>query len=224
MDDFEDLVRRHQDAIFAFALTRVQNSDIRVGPKLTWVLSAGGHIVSVACIAILLILLSLRHFAEPLRLRLLAALAFLPQKRLQKAEKFIGALFQGVESMRSDGALLLVLFYSVLEWILIGFCYLCLVHSFGAMVSLSVVDVLILMGFVSFGAIVQIPGIGGGTQVASVLVLTELFGVRLELASALALFIWALTFVAIVPLGLIIALKEGLDWHSLRQIGQEASE
>jgi len=80
------------------------------------------------------------------------------------------------------------------------------------------------LGFVAFGGIVQIPGVGGGTQVVSILVLTELFGVRLELATALALFIWALTFVAIVPLGLFVGLKEGLDWHSLRRIGEEASE
>ena len=79
------------------------------------------------------------------------------------------------------------------------------------------------MGFVSFGAVVQIPGVGGGLQVVAVLVLTELFGIRFELASAFALFLWILTFVAIVPLGLIVALKEGLDWHSLRRIGQEES-
>src|SRR4029077_8863751 len=29
--------------LFAFALTRVQTSDMHVGPKLTWVLSAGGR-------------------------------------------------------------------------------------------------------------------------------------------------------------------------------------
>ena len=73
------------------------------------------------------------------------------------------------------------------------------------------------MGFVSFGSIVQIPGVGGGMQVVSVLVLTELFGIRLELASAFAVFLWAITFVAIVPLGLFVALKEGLDWHSLKR-------
>jgi len=78
------------------------------------------------------------------------------------------------------------------------------------------------MGFVCFGAIVQIPGIGGGMQVVAVLVLTELFDVRLEVATAFAMFIWLLTFVAVVPFGLILALKEGLDWQSLRRIGQEA--
>ena len=61
-------------------------------------------------------------------------------------------------------------------------------------------------------------------QVVAVLVLTELFGVRLELATAFALLLWVLTFVVIVPLGLALALKEGLDWHSLRRMGREASE
>jgi hypothetical protein len=51
-----------------------------------------------------------------------------------------------------------------------------------------------------------------------------LFGIRLELATAFAIYLWAITFVAIVPLGLFVALKEGLDWHSLKRIGREASE
>ena len=134
------------------------------------------------------------------------------------------ALFQGVESMRSDAALFLVLFYSALEWVLICLCYWCLAQSFAGIVNLGLVDVLILMGFVSFGSVVQIPGVGGGMQVVSVLVLTELFGIRLELATAFAIYLWAITFVAIVPLGLFVALKEGLDWHSLKRIGRETSE
>ena len=96
--------------------------------------------------------------------------------------------------------------------------------SFAGIVNLGLVDVLIFMGFVSFGGVVQIPGVGGGMQVVSVLVLTELFGIRLELATAFAVLLWIITFVAVVPLGLSLALKEGLDWHSLRQMGREVSE
>jgi len=128
-----------------------------------------------------------------------------------------------VESMRSDASLFLVLVYSILEWVLICLCFWCVAQSFAGIVNLSLVDVLILLGFVSFGSVVQIPGVGGGMQVVSVLVLTELFGVRLELASAFAIFLWIITFVAIVPLGLSVAVKEGLDWHSLKRIGREAS-
>ena len=207
--------------LFTFALTRVQSSDLHVGPKLTLVLAAGGKVGGALGAAILLVLLSLRHFAEPLRLRLLGALHHLPEKRSAGLERIINALFQGVESMRSDAALFLVLCYSALEWVLICLCYWCLAQSFAGIVNLGLVDVLILMGFVSFGSIVQIPGVGGGMQVVSVLVLTELFGIRFELASAFAVFLWAITFVAIVPLGLFIALKEGLDWHSLKRMGQE---
>jgi uncharacterized protein (TIRG00374 family) len=210
--------------LFAFALTRVRTSDLHVGEKLTWVLAAGGKVGSTLGVAILLLLLSLRHFAEPLRLRLLGALRHLPEKRSSALTKIINPLFQGVESMRSDAGLFLVFVYSILEWALICLCYWCLARSFAGIVNLGLVDVLILMGFVSFGSVVQIPGVGGGMQVVSVLVLTELFGIRFELASAFAVFLWAITFVAIVPLGLCVALKEGLDWRSLKQIGRGASQ
>lgn len=210
--------------LFAFALTRVQTSGLHVGEKLSWVLGAGGKLGGALGVAILLVLLSLRHFAEPLRLRLLGALHHLPPKRSAGVEKIVNALFQGVESMRSDASLVLVLVYSTLEWVLICLCYWCLAQSFAGIVNLGLIDVLILMGFVSFGSIVQIPGVGGGMQVVSVLVLTELFGIRLELASAFAVFLWITTFVAIVPLGLFVAVKEGLDLHSLRRIGREAPE
>ncbi len=88
------------------------------------------------------------------------------------------AFVQGVESTRSDGALLLI--FAVLR---AGVgpdrgCFWCLAQAYVGTINLTLVDVLIFMGFVSFGAIVQIPGIGGGIQVVAVLVLTELFGAQ----------------------------------------------
>ncbi|MGA2267093.1 MAG: lysylphosphatidylglycerol synthase transmembrane domain-containing protein [Bryobacteraceae bacterium] len=209
--------------IFGFALTRVRASGARVGPRLAGVLAVGGRLAGFTSVAVLIVLLSLRHFAEPLRRRLIAGLRLLPKAHFLKAEKLVNAFVQGVESMRSDGALLLVFMYSVVEWALIVGCFLCLARSFVGTASLSFVDVLVLVGFVSFGTIIQIPGIGGGMQVVAVVVLTELFAVRLEVATAFAMLAWIITFVAIVPVGFGLALKEGLDWHSLRQIGRETS-
>ncbi len=209
--------------VFGFALTRVRSSGIQAGPTLAWVLTFGGRIAGGVGAVVLLILLSLRHFAEPVRRRLIGALHRLPERHVARVERLIEAVFLGVESMRSDAALFLVFVYSVAEWILICACYWCLAKAFAGIVNLSLVDVLILTGFVSFGSVVQIPGVGGGTQVVSVLVLTELFGVRFELATAFALLLWVLTFVAIVPVGLLVGLKEGLDWHSLRHLGDEVS-
>jgi hypothetical protein len=208
--------------IFGFALTRAHASGAHVGPRLAAVLAVGGRLAAFTAAALLVVLVSLRRFAEPLRRRLVAGLRFLPEARFLKAEKLVNAFVQGVESTRSDGALLLVLIYSVLEWALIAACFECMARSFfGA--SLSFVDVLVLLGFISFGSVIQIPGIGGGMQVVSIVVLTELFAVKLEVATAFAMMIWIITFVAVVPVGLGLALKEGLDWHSLRQIGRETS-
>jgi uncharacterized protein (TIRG00374 family) len=208
--------------IFGFALTRVHASGHRVGPSLAVVLAVGGRVAAVASVALLAVLLSLRHFAEPMRRRLVSGLHLFPEARFLKLEKLLNAFMQGVESTRSDGALLLVLMYSVVEWALIIACYECLARSFfGA--SLSFVDVLVLLGFVSFGAVIQIPGIGGGMQVVTIVVLTELFAVKLEVATAFAMLAWIVTFVVVVPVGLGLALKDGLDWHSLRRISRETS-
>ena len=209
--------------VFAFALSRVQASGVQVGERLAWILAAGGKIVVGVCLLLLVVILSFRHLAKPFQRWLTTVLRFLPEHRHAKVERFVDAFVRGIESTRSDGALLLVFVYSVIEWFLIAAGYWSVAQAFSGMLTLSLVDVLIFMGFVSFGSAVQIPGIGGGMQVVAVLVLTELFGVRLELASSFALITWFITFVAVVPLGLLVALKEGLDWHSLRNVGREIS-
>ena len=205
--------------LLGFALTRVGAEGLHVGAKLAWVLASGGKIVAASCVAVLLSLLALRQFAEPARLRLVSAAGRLPDPWAHKFEKLLNALFLGVESIRSDGALVCILIYSFLEWILIAACYWCLTQAYVGLINFTIVDVMILMAFISFGGIVQIPGVGGGTQVVAVLVLTELYGARLELASTFAVVLWVITFVAIVPVGLGLALREGLNWQSLRQIG-----
>jgi uncharacterized membrane protein YbhN (UPF0104 family) len=114
------------------------------------------------------------------------------------------------------------LVYSVLEWALIVASYWCLAASFTAL-SFTFVDVVVFMGFVALGASVQIPGIGGGMQLMAIVVLTELFGVRLEQATVFAFLIWILTFVAVVPVGLLLMMKEGLEWDKLRRLNLDSS-
>jgi hypothetical protein len=210
--------------LLAFSLAQVQAWGVHLGPTLAWVLVFGGRFVGLSCLAVLVMLVSMRHLAEPVRQRVVAALRFLPEARFRKIERLVNAFVQGVESTRSDGALLLVLAYSVIEWALIAAGYWCLARAYAGNIDISFINILILMGFVAFGGVVQVPGVGGGTQVAAALVLTELFGVRLELASSFALMLWILMFVVIVPVGLGLAVKEGLDWHSLRKIGREAAQ
>ena len=89
---------------------------------------------------------------------------------------------------------------------------------------LGFTDIVIVLGFVSFGSVLQIPGVGGGMQIVTVLVLTEFYGVGLEAASGVALMLWLVSFVVIVPLGLALAFHEGIKWRSLKHIEAQEPE
>ena len=54
----------------------------------------------------------------------------------------------------------------------------------------------------------------------SVLVFTEIYGLPVEAAAGLAVFIWIITFVVIVPVGFVCAFHEGLNWSKLRRLPQ----
>jgi glycosyltransferase 2 family protein len=113
-------------------------------------------------------------------------------------------------------------FYSLLEWTVIAGCFYCVFRAFPATAQLGFADIIIVLGFVSFGSVVQIPGLGGGMQIVTVLVLTEFYGVGFEAASGIALVLWLVSFVMIVPLGLALAFHEGIKWRSLKDIRAEA--
>jgi len=211
-------------AVFGFALTRIHPGAVPLGPNLTWVLAMGGRIVGMLSGSVLVLLVVMRHFADPVQRWTLRVLRILPERYFRKLEDLITTFVQGIQSTRSDGALLLILLYSVAEWILIAGCFWCVAQAYGNMINITFVDVLVIMGFVAFGSTVQIPGIGGGAQVVAILVLTELYGAKLELATSFAVLLWIMSFVVIVPVGLTWGLSEGLNWRKLRQLGQEAAQ
>jgi uncharacterized protein (TIRG00374 family) len=208
--------------VFGIALSQVRASGLSVGPALSWVLATGGWLVGITCAASLAILLLIRHFADRMRNRLLDALAFLPERHYATVQRLVTAFVQGVESTRSDRAMLLLAGYTLLEWALIVLCYYAVAKAFGAVIDFGILDVLIFMGFVSFGSLVQLPGIGGGVQVVTVVVLVELFHAPLEIATSMALMIWIVTFVVVVPFGLVLSIHEGLSWARLRKLEKEA--
>ncbi|HEU0138586.1 MAG TPA: lysylphosphatidylglycerol synthase transmembrane domain-containing protein [Bryobacteraceae bacterium] len=208
--------------LFGFALTRVQASGASLGPDMRWLLEIGGHIVGIAGTICLVVLIFLRYFSETFRRRITDALGVLPARLEERAVKTVDALFEGVQSARSGTFVLQLVFYSIAEWIVITACFLFLFWSFPDTAAFTLTDVLIFVGFVAIGSVVQIPGIGGGMQVASVIVLSEVFGIGFESASALAILLWAITFLVIVPIGLLLAFHEGLNLRKLRDIEQKS--
>ena len=208
-------------AIFGFALGRVRRSGLGLGPALSWVFATGGWFVGALSLAVLALLAAFRHFSAGIRRFSLQLLRALPERHLIKADRLITAFVQGMESTRSPKAMLEVVSYTILEWATIALTTYCVMGAFGAALHLGWLDILIFLGFLAFGAVVQIPGVGGGMQVVAILVLTELFRLPLEVSTSVALVLWFISFVVVVPVGASLALHEGLRWHSLRELQPE---
>jgi uncharacterized protein (TIRG00374 family) len=207
--------------LFGFALTRIHSHNLPVGPSLQWVLGVGGYLITALGATCLILLILFRNFAEPVQKRILSALTFLSEERQLRVAKMLTAFSEGMQATRDTGFLALLLMYTAIEWAIIIGSYYTLFLAFPATAAFEITDVVVFLGFVSFGSIVQIPGIGGGIQVVSIVVLTQIYGLTLESATGLALFLWIVTFVVIVPIGLVCAFHQGLNWSKLKHLSDE---
>ena len=78
-------------------------------------------------------------------------------------------------------------------------------------------QVLLLMGSSMVGSVIQLPGVGGGSQLATIAALEHIFDVPKELAASCGIMLWLVTFVAVIPLGLLLAHRERLSLRKLSQ-------
>ena len=111
---------------------------------------------------------------------------------------------------------------SVLMWWLIALTYKEVTHAYGApMHMMSTTKVLLLMGSSMIGSMVQLPGVGWGSQLATIAALDHVFDIPRELAVSCGIMLWLVSFVAVVPIGLLLAHRERL---SLRKLSKETAE
>ncbi len=210
--------------LFGYALSHVQAAHLSLGPSFEFILMIGGYLVAGICTLCFLFLLGVRHFSDAMQRRFLSAVTFLPENYYKKLEQLVTAFAAGMESTKSHTFVAQLVFYTILEWMIIVASNFCLFMAFPATTHFTVTDTLIFCGFVGLGSAIQIPGVGGGMQVASILILTKFFGLTLEVSSAMAILIWFTTYVVIVPIGILLALREGLNWKNLKQLESRLPE
>ena len=207
--------------IFGIALSQVKTTGVKIGEGLQWVLSAGGYAAAGVATICIVVFVALRQFGEASVRRIIEAGSVLPERYHGILSRLVSAFSEGIQSTKNSSAVLSALAYSVVEWVLIVLCYACIFRASPSTAAFGWMDVLIFVGFVSFGSVVQIPGVGGGMQIVTIAVLTELFGMPVEVSGGLAVVLWIITFVVIVPFGLILAFHDGLNWGKLRQVRRE---
>jgi uncharacterized membrane protein YbhN (UPF0104 family) len=148
---------------------------------------------------------------------MMGRLQFLPGPLVKGLRAICEDFGQGLSSLRSSRAFLMGLLYTTLVWLSISLGYFVTLRAFGPPLSeFSFAAAVTVMGFAIGGSLLQVPAIGGGTQVFTIIALTEVFDVRPEAAASAALVLWLLTFVAVVPPALILLFRERLSLRKLR--------
>jgi hypothetical protein len=90
--------------------------------------------------------------------------------------------------------------------------------------NMDVPHVLLLMGFSMIGSIVQLPAVGGGSQLAVISALQVIYGIPPELALSCGILLWLVTFMSCVPVGLAFAHHEHLSLRKLSKASHEQQE
>ena len=140
----------------------------------------------------------------------------LGQKIAARVREFRG----GLNTIHGASELLQLTAVSLGMWFTIALAYRQVTGAYGvAALNIPVAQVFLLMGSSMIGSLVQLPGVGGGSQLATISTLEHVFGATPELAASCGILLWMVTFMAITPLGLILAHRERL---SLRRLSEES--
>src|ERR1700720_2604771 len=190
---------------------RVQNGTEPVGSSRTLATAAKttGSFLFVGVLAAIVVLVYLRLHGTALLERRLHGWRARHGWRAKVAGIVLGFV-RGVQTIRTWKELALAVFYSALHWIGVAFIYVWISHSLGGkLATIGVGDALLVLAFTAVGSAVQLPGVGGGSQLACFLAYTTIFGVEKEPAAAAAILIWLITFAACSLAGVPLLIHEG---------------
>ncbi|HJZ51524.1 MAG TPA: lysylphosphatidylglycerol synthase transmembrane domain-containing protein [Candidatus Acidoferrales bacterium] len=130
---------------------------------------------------------------------------------------------EGLQGIRTWNDLGVLVGLSVVHWFLIVLCYTWVAHAFGGQLgTLRFSDAALVLAFSMVGSAVQLPGVGGGAQVATFLVLTLIFGVEKVPAAAMSIVVWLVTFASCCLVGLPLLFREGWSMGELRKMATDA--
>ncbi len=209
--------------LFGLGIHYARNIGGVPGSKLSTVLQTGGWAATGCAILAGFIFYLMTHTPDFCRRRLYEATTFLSPARHATFLRSLDSFLLGVQPAARWPTFWKSMALTAAEWAMIlggGYCYF---RAFPPASGFGIVDVAAYWGFTSFGAIVQLPGIGGGIQIASVFILTELFRMPLDQATGFSLLIWAGTSLAVLPVGVPLAFYGGLNFRKLRRIGRETT-
>ena len=148
------------------------------------------------------------------------------------------AFKEGFNTIHDFGSLVQLVVCSLVMWLMIAGAYIEVLHSYpqvpvtsaadGAqhtarMNAMKLQDVLLVMGSSMLGSVVQLPGGVGGSQLAVIGVLQsdlfshEPYNISRELAVSCGIMLWLVTFMSVIPAGILLARFEKISFLRLTE-------
>jgi uncharacterized protein (TIRG00374 family) len=184
----------------------------------------GGGILGAAVAGVIVFLAYLRLHGTSMLEAKMARWADAAGWRASAARIILGFV-RGIQTIKSGGDLLKTVFYSAVHWFLVLVVYVLVCKSFGGeLAQLGFSDCTMLLGLTLVGSIIQLPAVGGGFQTAAFVVFTKLFGISAEPATAAALILWLVAFVACSIVGVPVLIREGVSLGQLKEMAEHEKE
>ena len=134
---------------------------------------------------------------------------------------------EGLQAIRTLPDLLAAIFYTAMHWAVVVLIYLWVAHAFSGVFLYSDMNLpgaMLLLAVTLVGSVLQLPGVGGGAQIASFIGLTKIFGVEQEPAVAIAAVLWIITFASSTLIGIPLLIHEGMSVGELRKLARAEAE
>jgi glycosyltransferase 2 family protein len=131
----------------------------------------------------------------------------------------VHAFGEGLNTIKDFRSFLELSGLSLLIWIIIGFAYMSVAHAYSIhrLQRLGFSDVLLLTAGSVAGGILQLPVVGGGSQLATIAILQKIFHLSPEISTSCGIMLWLVTFMSVVPAGLVLAHFERVSFTKLER-------
>lgn len=198
------------------------------GADMNWVYGAqnGGWLLLAAMVGLITVLVIYRFHGAAILDRWLERWHTAGGFRSRFASAISG-VSEGLQAIRTPADLFAAIFYTAFHWILATLIYLLVCKSFGfafQQTEMNFSSAMLLLAVTLVGSVLQLPGVGGGAQIASFVSLTQIFGVQPEPAAAIAVALWIITFAGCTIAGIPLLIHEGLSMGELRQLARAEAE
>jgi hypothetical protein len=134
----------------------------------------------------------------------------------------IHAFGEGLNTIHDGSAFLQLAGVSLGIWFLIAVTYREVLHAYPmlqapALHAMNLPRVLLLIGASMIGSMLQLPAVGGGSQLATISVMSSpaIFGIPQEQAVSAGMMLWIVTFFTCVPVGLFFSHHARLSLRKL---------